>query len=177
MGGESTRMGRDKSQLKYEGTTLAQRAYDLLLPHCNQVYYSISEAQLEKLDFNSWSLDLFENQGPLGGIISSLSHLEESILTVAVDMPKLTSTQISRLIGNRDEQKLATVFFNEKNQMFEGTVGIWEYHGLDELYSYFDSGKRSLQKFLFNHDIKRVMVEDYECFRNINTNDDYKNLI
>lgn len=174
-GGNSTRMGSDKSQLKVNNKTLSEIAFDKLNPFCDEICYSINKKQ-QYISYRNTVLDFYENEGPLSGIISALMYLETDILVLAVDLPKISTKTIEHLINNRNPNKLATVYFEEQKQQWEGMVSIWEYRSFPFLQTYFNNGGRSIQKFLFNHDVERVDLVNPEEFKNINTMDDFLDL-
>jgi molybdopterin-guanine dinucleotide biosynthesis protein A len=175
MGGNSTRMGSDKSQLILNDQTLSQIAFNKLLSNCDEVFYSINENQ-KALNLQNTILDQYENEGPLSGIISSLNFLESSIFSLAVDLPKISKESIAYIISKRNKNKLATAFFSSEKNQWESTVSIWEAHALPFLLAYFENGGRSIQKFLFSQDIEKVEVGNAREFANINTINDFKDL-
>ncbi|MDC1395701.1 hypothetical protein N8368_04275, partial [Bacteroidia bacterium] len=62
----------------------------ILKPFCSDIFYSINSEQ-NTLELPNTVIDVFEGEGPLGGIISSMRTTQKSIMIVAVDMP-LVST-------------------------------------------------------------------------------------
>ena len=174
-GGNSSRMGTDKSQLKLGDNTLAEIAFEKLKPVCNAVCYSINKNQ-QDLPYRNTVLDFYENPGPLSGIISSFMFVETSILILAVDMPNISSATIRQLIENRNPKKLVTAFFDEEKQRWEGMLSIWEYHSFPIVQDFFDKGGRSLQKFLFSNDVEKIRITNPDEFRNINTMKEFEDL-
>jgi molybdopterin-guanine dinucleotide biosynthesis protein A len=104
-GGQSTRMGSDKSQLIFGNRTLLKHCQKILeKTNLDQVF--ISGAQGIK--------DIYKNLGPIGGIYSCLFELTEydHIVFMPVDMPFLTDKIINELIDNYD---YSNVIFENKN--------------------------------------------------------------
>lgn len=105
-GGLSTRMGTDKRFLKTAGTTWVDRAIrrlaaalrtapsDIIISGALEGYRSVP--------------DLKPGMGPLGGVISSLQHLERTphrwVLFTPVDMPLLSITALRTLIGAAEQE-------------------------------------------------------------------------
>jgi molybdopterin-guanine dinucleotide biosynthesis protein A len=98
-GGKSSRMGRDKRMLEVEGKPLWRRQLDLLA--------SLEPAELVisgPLD-GPWLgtscrviPDRHPNRGPLGGLVSVLEATKSPfVLTLAVDMPRMSRDLLSRL--------------------------------------------------------------------------------
>ncbi len=92
-GGQSSRMGTDKSQLIVNKQTLLERTKDLIIQTgIESVFISGSFGIKDKI----------KNHGPLGGIISCLEYLKHypCILFVPVDMPLLQAEVLNELIKN-----------------------------------------------------------------------------
>ncbi len=101
-GGLSSRMGTDKSQLTFNNQTLLEKTKNLLKKTGIQKVFESGPNGIK---------DLHVNHGPLGGIISCLTHLTpyKDILFVPVDMPLLQVEVLIHLIENhkRDLSHLA----------------------------------------------------------------------
>ena len=83
-GGKSSRMGADKAFLKFQKTTLLDRAVGIARLAANKVYVS---GPREKFGPEAVE-DVFPNCGPLGGIHAALkSSASELNLVLAVDLP------------------------------------------------------------------------------------------
>jgi len=89
-GGQSKRMGQDKSQLRLKGQTLIDRAQQLLRSAGQRSVYISGPEGIS---------DEQPNAGPLSGIYSSLKHLSEYkyVLFVPVDMPLIRVEMIQSL--------------------------------------------------------------------------------
>ncbi|MEX1133438.1 MAG: molybdenum cofactor guanylyltransferase [Acidimicrobiia bacterium] len=92
-GGRSSRMGADKAEVDVGGQTMLQRvssALGELLPH-------VVLLGAERDGFECWP-DAFPARGPLAGIVTALSRMEEGrVLIVAVDQPFVRSQTLTRL--------------------------------------------------------------------------------
>lgn len=191
MGGESTRMGRDKSQLNVssfiadipsqnphdtkEDVTFAQLAQAKLECYVDQVYYSVNKNQTSLVPENT-ILDEYENEGPLSGIISALRATQQSILVLGVDLPLVRKETIRNLINHRNWDLLTTTYYDESAGKWQPMVSIWEIETLPCLEEYFDNGGRSIQKFLNQFGNQRVSLTDQKEFTNVNTMEEYKAL-
>ncbi len=91
-GGLSSRMGTDKSQLKWQGETLLQHSYKVLASsYCHYIY--ISHNRGEGIQ------DRFTECGPLSGIDAVIQQVRsgEWLTILPVDMPLINSHLIIRL--------------------------------------------------------------------------------
>ncbi len=186
MGGKSSRMGTDKSCLRYNSEkgkinsadnqkTFAELAHDKLKHFCRDIFYSINREQ-SSLELPNAILDVFAGEGPLGGIISSMRATQKSILIVAVDMPLVSTSTLSRLIEHRDWNLLSTSYYNKENSMWDPFPSIWEIEALPCLEEYFESGERSFQKFLNKYGHQQVPISSDKEFTNVNTMEEYLRL-
>ena len=99
-GGKSTRMGRDKTQLEYEGETLLKRAFRRFSEHFAHVYVSVAspQTQLAGIPPECLLTDVLPNLGPMSGLHAALSRFDAAFL-VAVDMPLAEPQLAARIIN------------------------------------------------------------------------------
>jgi molybdopterin-guanine dinucleotide biosynthesis protein A len=87
MGGQSTRMGTDKAFLKTNDQFYYQKAAQVLVPFCQEILLSVNETQAQNHIFEyPCIIDSFENQGPIGGILSVSKMERSTFLIIAVDL-------------------------------------------------------------------------------------------
>lgn len=91
-GGQSTRMGSDKSQLMINGHTLLEHMQNIL-KNC--------DIQTVGISGKNHIQDHYENKGPLAGILAGLKYYKKQqfVLFVPVDMPLLTTDILLNLIN------------------------------------------------------------------------------
>jgi molybdenum cofactor guanylyltransferase len=108
-GGKSTRMGRDKAFIEYEGRPLLGRALNLGRSLAADVRIVGSAEKFGA--YGAVVEDIFRDCGPLGGIQAALlvSHTDLNLM-LAVDMPFLSLPLLQYLIGKaRDSQAVVTI--------------------------------------------------------------------
>ena len=104
-GGQSRRMGKDKSQLKLCGKPLEQHMAGLLeATGAECVWISKNQPGAEYLE------DVLPGKGPLSGIHSALLASDLPVLVVPVDMPMLAADSLTRLAENNCSRGLPCVF-------------------------------------------------------------------
>jgi len=117
-GGLSSRMGSDKANLQLGQQTLLERA-TTLLKDCGLRKVVISGK--EQIS------DLHEQQGPVGGIYSVLEQCRpSSMLIVPVDLPLLTTTDVSQLKTIGELSKKAIYFKNHSLPLYLPINGFVE---------------------------------------------------
>ena len=109
VGGKSSRMGRDKAFVAWEGKTLLERALGAARGACGRAWIVGAKATFEP--FGNVVEDVFPERGPLGGIHAALlASGTELNLVLAVDLPLVSARLLSYLIERaRDSESLATV--------------------------------------------------------------------
>jgi molybdopterin-guanine dinucleotide biosynthesis protein A len=176
VGGQSVRMGTDKSQLSYHGKPQWQYLYDLLLPFCQKTYLSCRQNQKDNFTNCPLLIDTYET-GPIGGILSAFEqNPNEAWLVVACDMPFVNEKTIGFLIQNRNPIQIATAFQNPETQLPEPLLTIWEpatYLFLQEAYA---KGQRSPFRLLQHSDVNLIKCPQPDWLRNVNTTEELGNI-
>ena len=169
MGGQSTRMGTDKAFLKVEDQYYYQKVAHILAPFCQETILSVNKTQAQNHVFEyPCIIDSFENQGPIGGILSVSKLNKGPLLILAVDLVHMQDMTVKMLIDLHTEKNGVTLFYNEKRDCYEPLLSIWEQPMMAKLETYFDQGSRSLQNFLLQNSIPKRLVSDIDSFININ---------
>jgi len=107
-GGDSSRMGRDKSMLPIDGQPMIKYIYDQLCPYFNEIL--ISSNDVSKYGFVGVEVipDEILGRGPLGGIASALrASANELNFVIASDIPKVDIDLMKTLLreGQRTEDR------------------------------------------------------------------------
>jgi len=85
-GGESRRMGRDKTQIKFQGQTLLDRAIANLSPLFGGIVLSVRQPFLA-IDLPQ-VIDAGEGRGPMMGLVAALEYARTDwVFAIGVDMP------------------------------------------------------------------------------------------
>lgn len=100
-GGKSSRMGRDKAFLEYEGQTLLERQIALARAAGAGEIFIAGRSDTEYVRFDCLILhDRFQNAGPLAGIERALDSASAShLLVLAVDLPGMELNFLRRLLS------------------------------------------------------------------------------
>lgn len=169
MGGQSTRMGQDKSALDYHGKPQRDHLTDLLLTTCEAVYWSVNDTQFNALSYGRMLLDAYPQTGPLGGLITAFdAYPDVAWLTVPCDLPQLDLATLQTLLANRNPASLATAFWDADRAGPEPLVSLWEPAAGPAIQTWFGAGNRSPRRFLATHPITLLDVPDARVFNNVN---------
>lgn len=173
-GGESLRMGRDKSLIAYHDAPQRAVLYRHLQAVCEDVYTSCKPGHTVPAGLQPLP-DAYDIRSPLNGILTALQHApDHAWLVVAVDMPLVTAGLLQFLIGHRHSEKVATAFYDTEGQFPEPMVCLWEPHAGPLLQAFFEKGRYSPRQFLMEHYIHLVPPPDARALTNVNTEEDLK---
>jgi len=169
-GGQSQRMGTDKSMIDYHGQPQTIHEASLLKDLGLETFISTKDDAQNKfgLDFNCIP-DSFQGLGPFGGILSAFRHDPNAAwLSLACDLPYLNKETISQLIAARDVSKVATCFYNPETDFPEPLITIWEPRAYAEMLDFLSQGYACPRKVLINSDINMINMKDVTAMRNVN---------
>jgi molybdopterin-guanine dinucleotide biosynthesis protein A len=159
-GGESSRMGSDKSLLEYRGKPQRDHVYEMLEPFCEKVFISCNKNQVGTMGHFPAIVDAepYEGIGPMAALLSAfLQHPHADFLCLACDYPFLDSKDIAHLLKARDSKHSAFTFFNPQSGFAEPLLGIYPADIYPSLLDEFKHGNYSLQQFLKKSSVKQVI--------------------
>jgi molybdopterin-guanine dinucleotide biosynthesis protein A len=98
VGGESTRMGRDKATLEWSGVPLWECQLAKLRVFTSDIFLSSRFAVPWRPEDVHLVVDQPPSRGPLSGLVASLAIMQtDCLLVLAVDMPFITPSQLKKL--------------------------------------------------------------------------------
>jgi molybdopterin-guanine dinucleotide biosynthesis protein A len=159
-GGASSRMGRDKAILEFEGRPLAVIAIEALsLAGAERVFCLGGDRELLRSHGVESYPDTEPGQGPLAAVIEAFSLSETDVLMVlACDLPRASAASIdATLRGLTGPYSVALPEFGGRRQYLHGA-----YHrcALPTLQHSFNAGERSLRRALQGLQLATVEVPD-----------------
>ena len=101
-GGQSSRMGRDKALIPFNGAPLIAHIAQILAPIFPKIIVVTANPQIAAAADLFAVADTFAGRGPLGGIHAALSHFQAPTFVVACDMPYLNADFIRALCADFD---------------------------------------------------------------------------
>jgi len=158
-GGKSARLGQDKADIVYSGTTLLGRAVELLRRHCDTVCVVGRNPALQHPENNdrtkynnvSWLLDLVPGRGPAGGVATALQILQRPCLILSCDLPLMDDATLRCLLqgrAKRPEHSLMTTFRQVETGSIEALVAVYEFEALPQIEAAFSNDLCQLSKIL-----------------------------
>src|SRR5467141_3332466 len=147
-GGGSTRFGRDKALVAFDGKHMLARMVELL----REVTY-IRKFVAARWKYEAFGAEIVEDrwpgEGPLGGIITALEDSAQSAsrpewnLIVSCDMPFLTQDWL-QFLANRAAKSKAQVVFPHSASGPEPLCACWQTSAAAKLRSGFERGVRKV---------------------------------
>jgi len=170
VGGKSTRMGQDKSELNYFGKPQKEIAKEVLENSKLETYYAVQNASENRQEIS----DTFLNLGPFGAICSAFQKDPNSAwFVLATDVPFVNDEIIQLVLKHRNPSKVATAIKGKSKEFVEPLITIYEPKAYSVLLQYLAQGYSCPRKVLINSDVEIVEVED-DFIRNINTPEEFE---
>ncbi len=127
-GGKSSRLGRDKARILFEGRDLLTRTAGLLRSVTPEVWVIGRDPADHGLSL-PWKLDDIPGKGPVGGIITALRALDRPCLVLSCDLPFIERADLERLLHARAScarPVLMTTYGQIETEYIESLVAIYE---------------------------------------------------
>lgn len=177
-GGKSTRMETEKGLLKLNGYTFAALIVNALKAASIKKITIVSENKVyDNLNCERIA-DIQPNKGPVGGIFTALSHTKtKHNIILSVDIPLITDEIIKWLMINRAQNKKITQVkvLDKSNPL----IAIYNKELVDVFEKHIIQNQLKLQMVV--NEIPHQTIEApetwYPFLQNINTKEDYQNLI
>ena len=177
-GGESRRMGSDKSLLPLDGGRFIDHAYRTLAALFDEVLIVTNSPDLYAGLPCRKVPDLYPVKGSLAGIHSGISHARtEKIFVVACDMPFLSAEVIRRLCAGGEA---ADVVIPRSERGVEPLHALYDTRCLPAVEDLLDAGEKKIVRFFPRVRVCEVSPAAFaDCdpeglsFRNINTPQEY----
>jgi molybdenum cofactor guanylyltransferase len=173
-GGQSSRMGRDKSELLFHDKRQWEYLVELLSPLAEQVY--ISRRAEQNNDFQGIPVltDSFLGAGPLGAILSAFRHEPKvAWLVISIDMPGVVPSSVSHLLAGRRASAHATAFHNAATGFPDPLFTIYEPKSYLGLLSTLGMGYTCPRKFLINSEVQVLNPLSASDLTNVNTPEEW----
>lgn len=169
-GGKSSRMGLDKGALLLGNKHLVEYSIEALRPLCNQLLISTSNGWYARFGYPLIK-DIFKDNGPIGGIYSSLLISETPyVMALACDMPFVSTRTLERLIINCHEYDCVVPAIGNK---YEPLCAVYSKSLIPVMGQHIKSGHYALYELILKSNHYFIDFEnDADAFMNLNTLND-----
>ena len=193
-GGKSTRMGKDKSFLKFGNQTVIEHICDLMKSIFQNVIIITNEPEkYQSLGLKCYE-DIIKGIGPLGGIHSGLIHSQSELnFIISCDIPFITKDVIDFIISQKEDKE---VVVTRADGYIQQLCGIYRKKLLPQIEKLIESSseeetrnneqkkrKCGVLSLIESIDAKIIDIEkeytDYKpgTFYNMNNPEDYENAL
>jgi molybdopterin-guanine dinucleotide biosynthesis protein A len=164
-GGKSSRMGRDKALVTYQGKPMLQRVYQVAAECTQQVYVLTPWKERYQNILPSDCNYLTETQsgkGPVNGLSEGLAQISADwILLLACDLPLLDVEIIKNWINKLSQIPSSTLaLVPQRSQIWEPMCAFYRKEVKTELDIFLKKGKRSFQDLLSGIEVEVLNVDE-----------------
>ncbi len=168
-GGKSSRMGMDKRNLMYKGSTLLNCTLNLLKQ------LTPSNIFISGNDIEGGIQDIVQDIGPIAGIHAASKRTKESLLVLPIDMPMLQPSDCLQLIKIAQEHARCTTFKGSPLPCFLHHAS--SYHEVIEEIINTYSSARDLSLYTMTQKLNAILIDSEQVdLSNINKPQDYEKL-
>jgi molybdopterin-guanine dinucleotide biosynthesis protein A len=173
VGGNSSRMGRDKALLDCRGRPLAARVASEVREAAGSVRLVGPPERYARLGFEVVS-DIEPGRGPLGGIRTALRVSEADWnLVVACDMPSLTSEFLRKLLAEAERSEADALMPVSPAGLPEPLCAVYRRDCLPAVETALREGRLKTSDAFLSARIVRLDVGEGDWFANMNTPEEW----
>ena len=176
-GGQSSRMGEDKSLINYNGKPQREYLCELLQPFCEDVFISCNKEQATSILPPYKTIvddDKYAGVGPMAGLLSAFEkYPDAAFLVVGCDYPFLRKKHLHDLVEARIGLDDAVFFSNPETNMEEPLICIYENNSYHKLLKNFREKKYSLRHFLREANTCMIFPGSVEFLQSVDTIESY----
>jgi len=174
-GGESCRMGIDKSMLSIKGQSIIKVICEQLRGSFDEILISANE--VDKFGFLGFEVvpDKVSERGPLMGIASALeASTNEFNFVVACDIPKINMACVNRMLTEAIESRADIVIPVTGKEKYEPLFAIYCKSILKAINKTLSSGKNKITDVFSLCTVKYIEMDGTDWLINLNTIADYE---
>lgn len=173
VGGASTRMGRRKADLMFDGDTFIHRIRAALTCATREVWLIGGDPAGADRHIS----DAADAVGPMAGVLAGLRKRRDAAFIIAAcDMPRITDAAVRWLIARRTPSAIAVM--PTVAERIEPLLAVYEPAALAAIELLARSGRFALHALATRADVDApgVPADLIACWSNVNTPDDYRAL-
>jgi len=175
-GGQSSRMGRDKALVEWDGVPLLRRVYDVASTCSDRVCIVTPRIETYRQilpESCHWLEETAPGGGPMDAFYQGWQQIDsEWVLLLGCDLPRLDVNILGNWAQQLDELSPEVLAFVPHHVLgWEPLCGFYKQEAKDSLKAFMQTGGRSFQKWLPTIPIRSPVVDDRvaEMLRNVNS--------
>lgn len=174
-GGYSSRMGTDKSLLKYYEKPQRYYVYEMLQSFCEKVFISCNKEQVVTIEEGHSFLPddpAYINIGPIAALLTAFKEFPgKNILLIGCDYPFLTETELQQFSAHCNDSTAG--FYNESEDIYEPLLAWYPYRDFDKLKKCHVDKQYSLQHFLKDNDAVKYYPSNKNSMISVDTGEGF----
>ncbi|WP_439555345.1 molybdenum cofactor guanylyltransferase [Dyadobacter sp.] len=178
-GGESSRMGKDKSMLTYHHKPQYEHVGDLLEDCCGKVVLSCNTRQMAHLETQYEKLpDLpeYANSGPIAALLTAFKTFPgKDFLFIGCDYPLLSMEDISSFLTSIGKEDRAAAFYNGDGK-FEPLLAWYSCEMGEILDNHYQNKDLSLQSLLRKVNARKFFPKSENAMKSVDTMEDFEEM-
>ncbi len=151
IGGRSSRMGEDKSDLIYHGKPQYQYLYEIASSITDQVFLSCNAEQAKLLKEYPLIVDKISFSGPMHAIKEAFEFMNCNWLIIPCDMPLINQEELNRLIQADSQNDV--VCFKDENEIINPLLALYKKSCRDKLLTYKGDSPKEFLNDVATHSI------------------------
>ena len=177
-GGESSRMGRDKALLEFDGEKLLERIAREASDLTEVAVVGRTDSEHFDLPGVAFLADRRPGLGPLGGLRTALEQLDGPVVLVGCDMPLVVADALRWLVDAFEESGGAAGLVAETDDGLQPLFAVYTDALLPTIDQMLAAHERSLHRLVRRADLpsRRPTSEVAERLVNVNTPEDFRSL-
>lgn len=171
-GGRSSRMGRDKALLPWNGTTVAEHLAEMLRPFANPVTLIGEPSRYAQLNLPCLA-DLRPGLGPLAGLETALSTTKTDWnLILPCDVPQIDATILRQLLAPLHQTDVTTIVLRDGTGQMHPLCALYHRDCLAVVQRALNAGELRVMSVV--ETLRPVYVNIPRRLRNLNTPEEWE---
>jgi molybdopterin-guanine dinucleotide biosynthesis protein A len=176
-GGRSSRMGRDKASLMWDGKSLLARAVSVVQA-VTAITAIVGDPAIHSFHSIPVITDRIRGAGPLGGVEAALAWSPAPWnLIVACDMPALDPAVLKAILHRAASLPECDAVIPVSAGMPQPLCAAYHRRALPALQTALESGTFKMMEAVASVRVGRLEIPDSDSFRNLNTPEDWSALV
>ncbi|MBK3519281.1 molybdenum cofactor guanylyltransferase [Carboxylicivirga marina] len=169
-GGLSSRMGKDKGLIQYNGSALIEYSINALKPLCSEIIISSNNTDYSKFGYGVVA-DEYKMTGPIGGLYSALSASDtDDVIMCPCDMPFVTNEIFEQVLNKKGDSSVAVI--ESMTHKVYPTLGYFHKSCLPIIKQQIVKGQYKLQLLLKELKAQTILIDDTKALLNFNSPED-----
>ncbi len=179
-GGESFRMGRDKSLLIYYEKPQREHVFEMLHSICSKVFISCNAGQYAGMDNkdNKHSaipdMKLYKNTGPMAALLTAFSYFpDKDFIVCGCDYPFISVIELKDFLSSLKTNRIASAFYNGEEDLYEPLLAFYTSECSSLLKKQYMEKNYSLQYFLKSVEAEKYYPVDLNLLKSADTPEEF----